>query len=264
MGLTTGIFLYPPDNHHFEYNYRDLIIVSWETYQPNFSACQLELYYKNESQSWKLNYNETVPANGSAMVPLDITGSAYSAQLSLNYTLANGGSGLYLSEIFIVDINAMQSPVTWSEPSAASSLRTSTSIALSTADPQSVVAGQTLTSASLQSAPYTSTVTIQILASGAPPPASSFNSADVAALSIGSTLIFGVACAVMLLGLVRFRKKRRVKIQPKKVAKSSEETTGPLNQGHTLNGASAYYPSELYAGVVAWELDSGGTNLGRF
>ena len=55
MGLTTGIFLYPPDNHHFEYNYRDLIIVSWETYQPNFSACQLELYYKNESQSWKLS-----------------------------------------------------------------------------------------------------------------------------------------------------------------------------------------------------------------
>ena len=68
--------------------------------------------------------NGTENANGTQIIPLDVTDSSYLGQLNFDYTASDGTHQQYLGAIFTVDTSVQARAVTWSQDVIASSTST--------------------------------------------------------------------------------------------------------------------------------------------
>ena len=68
--------------------------------------------------------NRTENANGTQIIPLDVTDSSYLGQLNFDFTASDGTHQQYLGAIFTVDTTAQARAVTWSQNVIASSTST--------------------------------------------------------------------------------------------------------------------------------------------
>ena len=62
-----------------------------------------------------IGYNQTVSANSTALVPLNLASDSFLAQLNLNYDASDGSPQKILSPFFNVDDSPQSRPVTWSQ-----------------------------------------------------------------------------------------------------------------------------------------------------
>ncbi|MCJ1266878.1 hypothetical protein MMC22_006763 [Lobaria immixta] len=165
---------------------------------------------------FRFGLNTSVSLNGSKSVPLSVASKWYLGQFNINYDLDGENDGKYLSEIFHVDHESSQSPVTW--PGASNS---QVSLKLE----QSTTAGTTLSSSTSQASLKSeqSTTAVTTLSSSQPaspspqidstpsstPSSSGLKGGAVAAISVGFIVCLSLLILTAILFIRRSRRNRR-------------------------------------------------------
>ncbi|MCJ1468734.1 hypothetical protein MMC07_007364 [Pseudocyphellaria aurata] len=190
-----GNFSYPPNDNQLTFNYRDSVNVSWTTSYDAHSPGLLSLWYWPNKDPWTLSLNKSVSLNGSETVDLAVAPAWYLGQFNINLKLDNGTDAKYLSEIFSVEHNSSQAPLTW--PDKASSQP-------SLGPDQSTTASSTQFSSQPSSSPSSQPVSTPSRTT-----ASGLGIGAIAGISVGATLV-SVLILTTVLFVLRDRRRRRL------------------------------------------------------
>ncbi|MCJ1423432.1 hypothetical protein MMC29_001315 [Sticta canariensis] len=220
-----GHFSYPPNDNTLSFNYRDTVNVSWVTFDAQALGL-LSLWYWPGKDAWLLSLNTSVRINGSKTVDLAVAPTWYLGQFNMNFDRDDGSHAYYLSEIFEVNHNSSQDPLTW--PAASDSQGSSVPEQKSTA----VVTLSSQLNASPSSPQTTATPSSTITQ------ASGLNSETVAGISVGSTLALITMILAAIFFIIRNRRNRRRSQATSSGMVEPKELPAHLAVGHPSGAAT--------------------------
>lgn len=173
-----------------------------------------------------IGYNQTVSANSTELVPLNIASNSFLAQLDLNYTASNGSTQKFVSSEFNVDDSPQSRAVTWSQgvlanPTASPSAvpRTTISASLLTSSAPTASSTLSVSKPSSTSNSRLGTGTTSSTASTAPQSSLSVSKSSPTSDSrLGAGAISGIVvgiviCVGLAASLVLYRRKNSNKIE---------------------------------------------------
>lgn len=169
-------------------------------------------------------FNQSAPANGTSIVPLNFAGGSYLGQFNIFYTDSNGGREKFVSAIFNVGNSPQSKAVTWSEAvhahstsSASASLQTSISESLITSSVSPATASASLQTTISVFLNPSSASPATVAASSKSPSVSQSPSTNGSALGTGSiaAIVMGVVlCAGLAAVLVIYRLRKPIRALP--------------------------------------------------
>lgn len=183
--------------------------------------------------------NKSVLLNSSATVDLAVASIWYLGQLRIDLDLGIGRDANYRSEIFKVDHNPSQAPLTW--PGKASSQ-------VSLSPNQSITAVPTPSSSqpsSHPSQPSSSLLSQPSSTPSSPKQAFGLGNGAIAGISVGSTLVSSVLILTAILLVLRSRRRRRSQASKSGMLK-------PVQFPTKLTPSSSSAPTELAGQEEQW------------
>lgn len=212
------------------------------------TTCRIGVQTLN-GECWQAGLSTSVFLNGFAAVHLAVASTSYLGQFNINFNFDNGSDAKYLSEIFHVDHDSSQAPLTWSG-------NASSQVSLS--PDQSITAVSTPSSKSSPSSQPNPVPSSTTRASG-------LGKGAIAGLSVGSTLVSGVLILAAVLFVLRSRRRRRSQARRSGMLKPVQfqaEMTAPSSSGAPteLAGQEDQW-RELSDQTAVRELSATGGNL---
>ncbi|MCJ1301181.1 hypothetical protein MMC08_003980 [Hypocenomyce scalaris] len=209
-----GNFSYPQDGG-LQFNYIDSLVTTWVTSDPNATARLISLWYYLDSrtQPWAISLNQSVPANGTKELPLDVANESYLGQLHLNYTAADGSPQKVLSPFFQVNHDSTQpTAVTWNQQALSTTSPSPTSqISVSPAIPTSKISATSTPTLNSSFTLNPSPASLVSSLTPSPSPAakgSSLSGGAITGIVVGA--LVGVGLGAALLMILRVRRRKRV------------------------------------------------------